>query len=54
MKRNTPAGNETGIVRNGARPKTVLTEGTGQVGIEVPRDRTDVRAADRSRSGSGA
>jgi transposase-like protein len=26
-------------VRNGTRPKTVLTEGTGQVGIEVPRDR---------------
>ena len=26
-------------MRNGSRPKTVLTEGTGQVGIEVPRDR---------------
>jgi putative transposase len=38
-ERNTPAGNETGNVRNGSRPKTVLTEGTGQVGIEVPRDR---------------
>ena len=34
-----PAGNETGNVRNGTRPKTVLTEGSGQVGIEVPRDR---------------
>jgi putative transposase len=34
-----PAGNETGNVRNGTRPKTVLTEATGQVGIEVPRDR---------------
>jgi transposase-like protein len=33
------AGNETGNVRNGTRPKTVLTEGSGQVGIEVPRDR---------------
>ena len=31
-----PAGN----VRNGTRPKTVLTEASGQVGIEVPRDRT--------------
>jgi hypothetical protein len=31
--------NEAGNVRNGSRPKTVLTEGTGQVGIEVPRDR---------------
>jgi transposase-like protein len=34
-----PAGNEAGNVRNGSRPKTVLTEATGQVGIEVPRDR---------------
>ncbi len=38
-ERNTPAGNATGNVRNGARPKTVLTGGTGQVGIQVPRDR---------------
>jgi transposase-like protein len=38
-EKNTPSGNETGNVRNGSRPKTVLTEGTGQVGIEVPRDR---------------
>ena len=38
-ERNTPAGNKTGNVRNGARPKTVLTESTGHVGIEVPRDR---------------
>jgi putative transposase len=30
---------ETGNVRNGTRPKTVLTESSGQVGIEVPRDR---------------
>src|SRR5579864_6840346 len=27
-----------GNVRNGTRPKTVLTESTGEVGIEVPRD----------------
>jgi transposase-like protein len=26
-------------VRNGTRPKTVLTGASGQVGIEVPRDR---------------
>jgi putative transposase len=38
-EKNAPAGNQTGNVRNGARPKTVLTGGTGQVGIEVPRDR---------------
>src|SRR6516162_11373433 len=31
------AGNETGNVRNGTRPKTVLTEASGQVPIEVPR-----------------
>jgi transposase-like protein len=29
----------SGNVRNGTRAKTVLTEGTGEVGIEVPRDR---------------
>src|SRR5215469_872653 len=37
--KHAPAGNETGNVRNGTRPKRVLTESTGQVGIEVPRDR---------------
>jgi transposase-like protein len=37
--KHAPAGNETGNVRNGARPKTVLTQSTGEVGIEVPRDR---------------
>jgi transposase-like protein len=37
--KNGPAGNEAGNVRNGARPKTVLTEASGQVPIEVPRDR---------------
>ena len=30
---------ESGNVRNGSRPKTVLTEASGQVQIEVPRDR---------------
>ena len=30
---------ETGNVRNGTRTKTVLTEATGHVDIEVPRDR---------------
>src|SRR5690242_6561686 len=37
--KHAPAGNETGNVRNGTRPKTVLTEASGQVPIEVPRDR---------------
>ena len=30
---------ESTNIRNGTRPKTVLTESTGQVPIEVPRDR---------------
>lgn len=30
---------EAGNVRNGTRPKTVLTGATGHVLIEVPRDR---------------
>ena len=37
--KHAPPGNESGNVRNGIRAKTVLTEGSGQVGIEVPRDR---------------
>ena len=38
-ERHAPAGSETGNVRNGTRAKTVLTEATGQVQIDVPRDR---------------
>ena len=30
---------KNGPVLNGSRPKTVLTESTGEVGIEIPRDR---------------
>ena len=37
--KNGKADPQSGNVRNGARPKTVLTEASGQVGIEVPRDR---------------
>jgi len=37
--KNGKAGPQGGNVRNGTRPKTVLTEASGQVGIEVPRDR---------------
>src|SRR5580698_7142679 len=29
----------SGNIRNGTRPKTVLTEASGEIGIEVPRDR---------------
>jgi putative transposase len=40
-----PAGNEAGNVRNGSRSKTVLTEATGQVGIEAGRRSRDRRSA---------
>lgn len=38
-EKHTPADNETGNIRNGIRSKTVLSEGSGQVAIEVPHDR---------------
>ncbi len=38
-KHRAPDERESTNVRNGARPKTVLTEATGQVQIDVPRDR---------------
>jgi putative transposase len=37
--KHDPAGAGTGNIRNGTRGKSVLTENTGQVEIEVPRDR---------------
>jgi transposase-like protein len=38
-EKHDPAGAGTGNIRNGTRAKSVLTENTGQVDIEVPRDR---------------
>jgi transposase-like protein len=38
-EKHDPAGAGTGNIRNGTRPKTVLTENTGQLQIDVPRDR---------------
>ncbi len=38
-EKHDPAGVGAGNVRNGTRPKTVLTEASGQVQIDVPRDR---------------
>jgi putative transposase len=40
-EKHDPAGQGAGggNVRNGTRPKTVLTDSTGPVGIDVPRDR---------------
>ena len=38
-EKHDPAGAGSGNIRNGTRAKTVLTESTGQVEIDVPRDR---------------
>jgi putative transposase len=38
-EKHDPAGAGSGNIRNGTRAKTVLTEGSGPVEIEVPRDR---------------
>jgi Transposase, Mutator family len=38
-EKHDPPGAGTGNIRNGTRAKTVLTEASGQVEIEVPRDR---------------
>src|SRR5436190_13275583 len=38
-KSRVPEGRDSTNVRNGTRPKTVLTHATGQVDLEVPRDR---------------
>src|SRR6478735_8826702 len=37
--KHDPAGAGSGNIRNGTRSKTVLTEASGHVEIEVPRDR---------------
>ena len=38
-EKHDPAAGRRGNIRNGTRAKTVLTEATGQVEIDVPRDR---------------
>ena len=38
-EKHDPSGAGTGNIRNGTRAKTVLTEASGHVGIDVPRDR---------------
>ena len=38
-EKHGPAGGGGGNIRNGTQPKTVLTENTGEVEIDVPRDR---------------
>src|SRR3954452_7330369 len=39
-KHHPPAEREAGNIRNGTRPKTVLTEAAGEVEVRVPRDRS--------------
>ena len=47
-KHHSTAAGQDGNVRNGTRPKTVLTDAAGEVAIEVPRDRAGTFApADR-------
>jgi hypothetical protein len=48
-EKHDPPGAGTGNIRNGTRAKTVLTDTTGQVEIDVPRDR-----AAKSPSGPGS
>jgi putative transposase len=38
-EKNDPGGRESGNLRNGTRGKSVLTESSGSVEIDVPRDR---------------
>jgi putative transposase len=38
-EKHDPAGAGSGNIRNGTRPKTVLSDATGHVQIDVPRDR---------------
>ena len=38
-KNRVREGRESSNVRNGTRPKTVLTHATGEVELQVPRDR---------------
>jgi transposase-like protein len=52
-EKNAPAGNEAGNVRNGTRSKTVLTEATDEVGIEIPRDRAGTFEPQIVKKGSG-
>ena len=48
-EKHDPAGQGAGSgnVRNGTRPKTVLTDSTGHVELDVPRDRDVVRPGGR-------
>lgn len=50
-KHQASSDRDGGNIRNGTRSKTVLTEATGHVTIEVPRESgRDVRAAEREKA----
>src|ERR1700712_4879929 len=51
-EKHDPAGRESGNFRNGTRAKTVLTESTGHVAIEVPRTGPAPSSRSSSRSGN--
>jgi hypothetical protein len=53
-EKHHPAGAGAGNNRNGTRGKTVLTEASGSVEIEVPRSAGDLRAADREETAASA
>ena len=51
--KHDPAGRDSGNIRNGTRPKTVLTEASGHVEIDVPRDRANRPPAAATGRGGG-
>ena len=53
QEENGQSDSETGDVRNGTRAKTVLTEATGQVQIDVPQDRAETFEPQIVKSASG-
>jgi hypothetical protein len=53
-EKHATATGEGGNIRNGTRPKTVLTDAAGEVTIEVPGTGPAPSTRSSSRSGSGA
>src|SRR3954447_18269727 len=51
-EKHDPAGAGADNIRNGIRAKTVLTDATGHVSIDVPRDRAATFEPKRGMSGS--
>lgn len=53
-EKHETAGTGSGNIRDGSRPKTVLTDASGPVQIDVPRDRAGSSSRGSSVSGSAA